>query len=411
MAHALWQVLGNIARAWLNRSEPLICTGMPGVYRIASFFAVQHIYSVSELGRVVSNMAVAQMAGFFTAIGWATLILVRISSVKTRNEASEQFFQILWMSLLTTAVISASLLPAGKFVSIPFEPLETIGLLWGWTLYQIARHYFVAQKWYRGAICFDVLLTLATCGGAFLGRNSALTPSAILAIALVGVGAMMLPSIGFPAKRVRLGSFEKKGLEFGLANLVSGGMTLALTPLASTLCGSSFAGVFSLISSASAIGALVPRAISLIQIPVLSKIRARNESFDREIAVMCRQIQQANYLILLFNICISVGLVLYKTEPGSAREILLAAAVLLALISLISSSSVTHANVLMVFERSVTGLKISAITTTIFAVMCVSAAWINGWAAFLMLLISACCVSQLKNLLLARAVAREIAER
>jgi O-antigen/teichoic acid export membrane protein len=400
---------GNIARSWLSRAEPLICTGMPGAYRIASFFAIQHTYSISELGRVASNMAVAQMAGFFTAIGWATLILVRISSAQTRKAANEQFFQILWMSLLTTAFISACLLTARKLVTIPFEPLETIGLLWGWTLYQIARHYFVAQKWYRGAICFDVVLTLASCGAAFLARDGALTPSGILAIAMASVGILMLPWIGFPDKIVSLGSFEKKGLEFGLANLVSGGMTLVLTPLASTLCGSNFAGVFSLVSSASAIGALVPRAISLTQIPVLSKLRAKNESFDAAISVMRRQIYQANYLILLFNICISVGLVLYKVEPGRARVILLAAALLLALVSLISSSSVTHANVLMVFERSGIGLKISAITTAIFAVICVSASWMNGWAAFLMILISACLVSQLKNALLAHAAARELA--
>src|SRR5258708_2047077 len=47
-------------------------------YRVITFFAVQHIYSLAELGHTASSMAIAQMLGFFTAIGWAALVLVRV---------------------------------------------------------------------------------------------------------------------------------------------------------------------------------------------------------------------------------------------------------------------------------------------------------------------------------------------
>jgi O-antigen/teichoic acid export membrane protein len=393
---------------YIGRAELIISTGMPGLYRLMTFFAIQHIYTLADLGSVASNMAIAQIVAFFTAIGWATLILVRVSGAADLEEAKGNFYNILWMALCVTVVSSACVL-AFAFLGFPSSDIKAIvELLWSWSLYQLFRHFFVAQKRYRSLIIFDVVLTALSIIVIWLSKAIWLTPSDALSGALFIISLCMMALIGLPTGGVRFAKFEKKGLEFGMANFVSGGMVLSLSPLSTFLCGPAFAGVFSLINSISTFGALVPRAISLSQLPVLAKKKVAGEPLAALVSKMRSRLICMNGAVLTGNIIILVGMISYKNLPGISQYVAIGVAVLMSLLYATGASAITHSNILMIFENSRMSLIINIQAALIFLIISSGVAWVGNEIGIWFLLISAILLTICKNIRVVRMASRDL---
>jgi O-antigen/teichoic acid export membrane protein len=126
----------------------LVSAGMPGLYRVATFFLIQRVYSLEELGKTASDLSIAQIFSFFTAIGWASLIMVRVSSATTKEDSITEFYRLLNMGLITIMIILLFAIPFITILELDLDLIDFSSTLIGWSLYQLSRHYFVAGKLY-----------------------------------------------------------------------------------------------------------------------------------------------------------------------------------------------------------------------------------------------------------------------
>lgn len=386
----------------VRRLEAIVSTGTPGLYRVVSFLLLQHVYSLAALGRTGSSMAIAQMVGFFTAIGWATLILVRLPAATDRRSRTDQFYALTFQGLATT--IGCTLLCVGLsgFVapSTHFDVGSFISLLWGWTTYQLARHYFIALKRYREAIVFDVALMLMSALSLLVCKRFGIPSSHALAVALVAGAIAMFSVIGLPSRRAIARTFDFKGFQFGLTNFLSGGPPLVFVPAATAMCGATFAGMLSLLSSLSAVGQLLPRAISLTQLPELARRRATHEPLEGTIRSMGRSIAYSNIIVSLLN-AVAVFIVAFqKTPEPTMRWTAVMAGMLLTLLCAVGVMGLVSSNTVAIFEKASASVRINVTTTVLFAVLFGASTWVGGRVGFMLVLCSAIGITVLRNTML-----------
>jgi hypothetical protein len=384
----------------IRRLEALICTGSPGLYRVITFFAVQHIYSLAELGHTASSMAIAQMAGFFTAIGWATLILVRLPGAANGQAAIDTFYPLVSMAALTTMAVTLCSIALALTNVVRFDLWAFIALLWGWTAYQVARHYFVAHKRYRIAVIFDMGLITGSGLSLWVCERSGLSSSYGLAIALGAIAVAMFVAIGAPSRGIRLTGFDVKGLQFGLTNFLSGGIALVFIPAATMMCGASFSGLLSLLASVTAVGLLLPRAISMAQLPDLAKRKSARLPLDDTLRIMRRSIGWSNGVVLVINGVLVVGLTSWQMREGGDRVAVIFAGMLLAVQCAAGVMGMANSSVMMAFEKGGIAARINVGTTAIFATLFALCAWFGGQRGFLLVLVSAVAVTILRNRLI-----------
>lgn len=381
----------------IKRFEALLCTGSPGLYRVVTFFAVQHIYSLAELGHVASTMSVAQMAGFFTAIGWATLILVRLPGATDEQAAVDAFYPLAAMAVITTLLVTMASSALGLSGLLQFDVSAFVSLLWGWTAYQVARHYFVAHKRYRTAVLFYVALIAGSGLLLYLGQRNGWPPSFALAAALGLTAAGMFIVIGLPSRGAWWRAFDMKGLQFGLTNFLSGGIALVLVPAATLMCGASFAGMLSLLASLTAVGMLLPRAISIAQLPELAICKSAGLPFDDTLRDMRRSIGWSNGAVLAINVVMVVGMTIWHLPDSAERTAVIVAGLLLAVQCAVGMMGMVGSSVMMAFEKGADTARINLATTGAFAVLFALCNWRGGQVGFLLVLVSAIAVIGLRN--------------
>lgn len=384
----------------VKRIEALVCTGSPGLYRVLTFWAVQHVYSLDELGHTASSMSIAQMAGFFTAIGWATLILVRLPATASRREAIDVFYPLVAMAGLSTLLVTAGSVVISRSGIAQFDVQAFVALLWGWSGYQVARHYFVAHKQYRLTVAFDLALIVISCLLIWFGKRYGQSSPSCLAIALGAIAATMFFTIGAPRHSFKLTSFEIKGLQFGLTNFLSGGVSLVFVPAAKLMCGASFAGILSLFGSVTSVGILVPRAISMMLLPEIAKRRAKSMPLDDILRFMGRIIGWANGAILLVNILVVLGLTAWQGGDRNERIAIIAAGVLMAVQCAVGVMGTASSSVMMVLERSREAAWINIKTSALFAILCSCSFLYGGSSGFRCMLISAIAIAALRNFMI-----------
>lgn len=383
----------------VRKLEAIVSTGTPGLYRVMSYLCLQHVYSLAALGRTGSSMAIAQMAGFFTAIGWATLMLVRLPAVPDRRTRTDQFYALTLQGIATTVCGTLLCLGLSSVVArwVSFDAWSFISLLWGWTLYQLARHYFIALKRYRAAIVFDTALMLTSALSLWVCKRAGISSSHALAIALAAGGLAMFAVIGFPSRKAIAHTFDFKGFQFGLTNFLSGGPPLVFIPAATAMCGATFAGMLSLLSSLSAVGQLLPRAISLTQLPELARRRSAQQTLEGTLQSMRRNITYSNIVISLLN-AVAVFIVAFQKTPDPAmRWTAVIAGMLLTLLYAVGVMGLVSSNTVAIFEKAAASVRINMTTTVLFALLFGASTWIGGPTGFMLVLGSAIGITALRN--------------
>ncbi|MBR8374751.1 hypothetical protein KDW20_03150 [Burkholderia cenocepacia] len=381
----------------LGRLEALVCTGAPGLYRVLTFWVIQRIYSLDELGHAASNLSVAQMIGFFTAIGWATLILVRVPASDGRHAARDAFYSLVSMAGWTTVAATLACVLVSASGLVAFDLGGVVALMWGWTVYQLARHFFVSTRRYRITIAFDCLLIAGSCGMLEVGTRHGYSASLCLALTLMGVAVAMFVAIGAPGRGVFSMRLDMKGLQFGLTNFLSGGIALVTVPAAKAMCGASFAGMLSLFASVTAVGNLLPRAISIAQLPDLVKRKKDKAPLDTTLGAMRRNIDLSNLVVLVVNLVMVAGLTYRAGLEGGDWYMALAGGVLLAIQCAAGVLGVVGSNVMMAFEKSAVTARINIGTSTLFIALLGGSVAIGGEAGFFCMLVSAVLVTLIRN--------------
>lgn len=339
----------NGRQVWA-RSEAIVATGMPGLYRMLAFVCVQKVYTLGDLGRAASAFSVAQMLSFFTAIGWAGLILVRVPAARDRQAAVNRVYELVPMSAVTLIAVSGAVVAITAALAVELSGLEIVAILAGWTAYQLARHYFLARREYRRAIAYDLVLLAVSGLYVVCAHRLDVMAGVALGAALATTALLMFAGVGRPRPWPVRSRFETKGLEFGLTNFLSGGIALSLVPVANFTEGPVFAGVVSLIASFCAISALVPRAITLYRLPALSRLADAGRPLGALTAQTAREIALASGVTFVVNAVVVAGIAFHEM-PASGFRYGLACGLALAAQAGISMLGMAYSSVLMVREE------------------------------------------------------------
>jgi len=350
----------------IEKLEAIISTGLPGAYRVLVFLAIQTLFSVGYLGNIASWFTTAQILGFFTAIGWSSLILTRIPRLKEKREKNIELNKLIISAAITTLLIIISLSIILILAKKTDQILGISILLIGWTIYQIPRHYLIAEKKYRKAIAFDLALLVSTIALISIAQNERDISFAISgSLLFIGLTLYLTLQAGSFGKITNL-NLDLRGIEFGLSNFLTGGVSLSIIPIANVLEGKELTGSISLFLSISSISLLIPRALSLNNLPGLTIELNKKERGLRELKDLKLKITQSNILISLLSLPLAIGVYLISKNENLFTTFLIIASILI-LQSAISTQSIISSNVLMCLEKSKDSLKINAISFLIYA--------------------------------------------
>lgn len=351
----------------LEKFEALVATGMPGAYKVLIFFLLQELYGLSLLGNIASWQSIAQIFGFFTAIGWCSLILVRVAKAESEQDRINNFNSLLLMGLFTLGFFCVGILLAGEVVGEQEQAVEVAVWLCAWTAYQIPRHYLIAQKKYRHALLLDcaIILSSVLCLLALSAELISLALACCMLIA--GMFAIIIFQKRNYRKTLVLG-FDSKGIEYGFINLLSGGIYLSLVPLASYFAGKDFAGIVSLYIAVSGVALLIPRAIAINQLPRVAQAVAKSGELKALSVSMQKQITMSN--LSTTALCALIAFLFFYMHQSLLSPWQTGVALLLiTLQGTAGTQALVDANILMAKEMSREILAINFISFLVFLFM------------------------------------------
>lgn len=348
----------------LNKLEALAATGMPGAYKVIIFFLIQYVHGLHSLGSIASWQAIAQILGFFTAIGWSSLILVRVSKAETHEARIKNLNHLTVMSGLTLFAFIIGTQLIGVFTGNHEDSTQISYWLAGWTLYQLPRHYFIALKKYRSTLLLDTSIIILSTLSIFAAPTEKLSLLLSLSLIACSLTAFLLIQIGTKPSPIKI-NYDLKGLEFGFANFLSGGITISLIPLASHFEGDILSGIISIFISISSIALLIPRAISLNQLPTITQSINDPKKLATQTLPMRRHISLSNLCTSIFCLATAAVILLQLSEEADHFQLAL---IFLAITiqNTLSTQGLVEANILMAKERSRTLLKINLIASATF---------------------------------------------
>lgn len=358
----------RITAAQLEKVEVLVATGMPGAYKVLIFFLLQQFHGLELLGQIASWQSIAQILGFFTAIGWCSLILVRVAKQDAERERVAVFNGLLLMGVKTLFVLSALVLLVGLSVARLMDAWQLVIWTCAWSFYQMPRHYLIALKRYRQALVLDFSVILISMVSVYLAVGVEVSTALAASMFFCGFAALIYIQDNSLSGAWSV-AYDVKGLEYGLVNMLSGSIALSIVPLAAYFEGQALAGVVSLFLAASGIALLMPRAISLNQLPQMA--RCADNLIDLKLIHVRskRYITWCNFVTTVIGALIALFLTL--TLEGGLDAVFTGLVLsLLVLQSTASTQSLVYANVLMAQERSRPILWINVQSFTVFLVGC-----------------------------------------
>lgn len=359
----------KLDKTFLNKLELLAATGMPGFYKAFIFFLIQYVHGVDVLGKIASYQSIAQIMGYFTAIGWASLVMVRVPNKITYKEKIAALNGLFAMGVGTFFFLSVPMLLIGYFAGEINYALQVVFWLVAWTIYQIPRHYFIAEKKYWQVLIFDMAVILFSVLSIFFVPSRHV--STMLAVAMFFSSFIIYGLLQIRTRSyLEWSGYEPKGLEFGFSNFLSGGIALSTIPLARYFQGDSFAGIISLFLSIMSIAFLVPRAISFNQIPELTQIIHNNnyEKLNDKSRIMKRQIAWVNIAMLILGASLVMFIfIIYNLHEDEG--VLFFSLVLLLLQMIVGNFTLVDSNILMTKELSRLLMNINLMSATIYLVV------------------------------------------
>lgn len=368
---------------YLDKLLVLITIGMPGLQRLLLVWIVKETLGLEMLGLLNNDLSLVQLFAFFTAVGWCSLIMVRLP-LSQAGDRSATVASIVRASLPAQALGLVVLIASWKLGFI-LHLWGSIALSVGWNGYQFLRHVQLALKRYRDVLILDTAITVAMLVLLLPGVRPGLD-LAYLAIAgpmvlATGVGLfyMFLQSGAWQVMWIRPETgLARKGLEFGAGNFFSGGLLMLLAPLILRCAGPAYAGLYGLISSFLNILAMAPRALALYYLPDLS--RSLQEGKERVSSLLCHYRNRLLAALALMSVVVAVGWILGHSlllMPEQQLEGLHFIFLLMLVNLILSQGALPEANLLMVREetRVLLGLNATILTLFVAGSLPIALAW------------------------------------
>lgn len=397
----------------------LAVTAFPGLQRLLVLVLAERIHGIESLGRLANDLSIVSLLGFFTAVGWSTIILSRIPAVPESQCHQVAFGVSAWGF---TAMIFGAVILTGLFwAGLVFHPVEAAAILFGWSSYQLVRHFMLARQSYRRLFVIETSITLGALA-ILLGLSDSTA-----AYRAISVPFLLAGLLGFASGWRSLSKSGRKnnvlfaladlrtGLEYSATNILTGGTVLLLTPAAVFLAGDAYGGIIGLMLGMLSVMILIPRAMGFSNLPAVSGALGKS---DLAGALSLHRTFKHQILVLSFLMaCMLVfsGLLLgneyyqqiYTTDGSKA------AFISLIVYFVISQAMLPDANLLVALQKSAIQFRIALASFLLFlaTVLILVGIGLRGPNAVILILAALIVSAALRGLWTAKAVRAGIAIR
>jgi O-antigen/teichoic acid export membrane protein len=163
------------------------------------------------------------------------------------------------------------------------------------------------------------------------------------------------------------------------------------------MCGAAFAGMLSLLSSGIAIGMLLPRAISMMNLVELAKRKAGLLSLDGTLQGITRSVGWCSGIMLGVNAILVFFIATTQSHYAANYSGVVTAGLLLAVQCSVATMGMANSMVLMTFEQGGPTAKINLVSTSTFAILAAPCYVYGGHIGLSAILILAIAVTIWRN--------------
>lgn len=280
-------------------------TGMPGLQKIIVFVMLEQLLTEKMLGEFSSDYSIVQMLSIFTAVGWSALILSRIPKL-------EAFYKktFLYEVLKNAAICSTffiAILVLLKIAGLIYQSYDLIFFLLSWSLYQIVRHFSLAEKEYVKISLADCLSTIMLTillvydFRPFIALSLTYSLSAFL---------LMRDNLQISKERFTLKEY-RKSFDFSTSNFLSSFGSMGLPVLVAHTSGEELAGLIGFVLSIIIAMQLITRALGFYFIPEMAAVNSIKSKME-----IYKKYRRINYVttLLLFIVLLVIYIIITKLE-------------------------------------------------------------------------------------------------
>lgn len=329
----------------IHRLLVLINTGMPGLQKLIIFIVAERILTRQMLGEFSSDYALVQLISLVSVVGWCGLILSRVP--KLEIVAGKRYvYTILKYSFFyyAGAVVLIGVL---SFFNIAYNAVDISIFLFSWTLYQLLRHFAIAQKRHLIITIADFIALSVVVLLMWFSIRAFVALSISFIIGGVILGFRQLEVNSSKVKR----QDQKKAFEFAISNFMGSFGVMGLPVLVSATDNTGIAGVIGYTLSMIIALQLLTRSLAFIYIPEMASA-AGSHKIDVVYKKFIKNNALCTLLSALFMVFVYAVITRYSLVSVLESEESFWVYMLLLISGSTASLTVPLQNYLMAIERS-----------------------------------------------------------
>jgi O-antigen/teichoic acid export membrane protein len=275
---------------------------VPGLIRLGFVLFIERNLSYEDMGKVVSDMSIVQLASFFTVIGWSGVVM----GLTDKKSKIENYKKIFYSSLFTV-IVAGGLVAILGGLGYVYSIFDCLLFLIAWSLYQLTKHYSLYDAEYN-KIAFGEISVIAIL---ILLLNYGVDPLSSLSVAY-----LIFFIINFP-KSLYVFDFGmcnkeqiNKSWNIAISNFALGLGIYSLPITIGHVLSKEYAGLIGIGTSFMMLLHLIPRAISNQYLPEISKSIKNNISDAIILHDKQKKISLIGSVVGLFGISILIAVVM-----------------------------------------------------------------------------------------------------
>lgn len=224
---------------------------------------------MNMVGVVVYKWAVVSIISMLTVDGLGSLISSRLPKAKNKMMC----ISVIAKQLSNGFTLLFFLLPLWYIADPEFSHHDAIFAI-SWLIYGMCRRILITTGEYFYLLMLEGVSMLVALSILFIFKGEITDTNVSLIFAPLGLFSLCLLVLLYGRKLLSSikPSFELAGLKFGFANLLSGGVGLALIPVIRSVYGDEWVGYLGLVLSVLNIVFLAPRTMAQFYIPRMSQL-------------------------------------------------------------------------------------------------------------------------------------------
>lgn len=291
---------------------------MPGISKLCFALIIQNYGGLERLGTYASDFNISLIISALTGVGFSVVISNRIPRIRSLLSQKVLLGRVLFYSN-SASLLSGVVIWVLWFFGIVNSFWAVLIMVFGYTNYLVARHFYVAKRNYKIVLYIEICVLLMICLGLFLFTKFLEPLLAHSIILLILCLALNLYNSRFFGKRLAITKEVASGLGFGFSNLASTFLNLVSIPLAKQLLGASYAGFLGIVNPIIQVCVIVPRSLSRHYLPLLAK-QKRYSKLQHD---LYRKFAYYNLSFLIFVVVsLLLGWWLFKAAFPSSELIL-----------------------------------------------------------------------------------------